>query len=79
MRELQGLDRIAQLLRDVAAVQDDLAVNGNLSDENTPPNSVYVALLEETRVALSLGYQTLPRIAPTLDHTDSEQGDCMFF
>lgn len=79
MRELQGLDRIAQLLRDVAAVQQELAGNGNLSDEISPPNSIHVALLEETRVALSSGYQVFGNATPAPKEAMADQGDCMFF
>ena len=51
LQDLQGLDRISQLLRDVAAVQQALSQTGAFRHE-TAPKAIEAAKLEETRRAL---------------------------
>jgi len=75
LRDLQGLDRISQLLRDLAAVQQALSEPREITEKSSTSKALGVALLEETRTALA-GRSRATHI-PEQSH--EETGDCQFF
>ncbi|MCV6598693.1 MAG: hypothetical protein OIF40_16635 [Mangrovicoccus sp.] len=75
LRDLQGLDRISQLLRDVAAVQHALSESRVISGDSPTLLAVDVARLEETRTALA----GRSRATYADEQSQEESGDCQFF
>lgn len=78
MRELQGLDRIAQLLRDLAAVQRALSVSGDAPDEAAVAHALGAALLEDTRKALAFDPPDATTSELGVENRARNDGGCQF-
>lgn len=77
LHDLQGLDRIGQLLRDLADVQHALSMSdGNDGAEMAAARAVETARLQETRMALAAGSSDGETPEPRPARRDGGADDC---